>query len=312
MVQQKHFTYASVVSGVDVAGYMWEPEEMTPKLLLVISHGMSEGMTRYDEFANYMAARGVLVAGKDHLGHGKTARGADELGYFGRVKYDNIQNADFHKLVNLVRAMYPQVPLFVMGHSMGSFLVREYITEHGDNLDGVILSGAGDMSRFKVSMGRALVDMMSLFKGQRYRSKLVQKLIFGKFNSHISNPRTQLDWLTRDTAVVDEYMRQKDNGFIFTLNGFTHMLLNIIRVSQSQTFSKVPSDLPLLLVGGGEDPLGDWGRALPVLSKKYHAGGVKDVTVKLYPDARHEVVNELNKDQIDEDILSWMESRIHE
>lgn len=311
MVLQKHFSYASVVKDIDVAGYLWEPEEQTPRALLVISHGMTESMVRYDDFANYMANRGVLVAGKDHLGHGRTARSADELGYFGPIEYNNVQNADFHKLVNLVRAMHPGVPLFVMGHSMGSFLVREYITEHGEELSGAVLSGPGDMNRFTVSMGRALVDMMSLFKGKMYRSNLVQNIMFGKFNSHIPHHRTQFDWLTRDDAVVDEYLKHKENGFVFTLNGFAHMLLNVARVSQPQAFSEVPSTLPLLLVGGGQDPVGDWGKALPSLGAKYRKGGVEDVTVKLYKDDRHEVISELDKDVVDADILAWMESHLN-
>lgn len=311
MVQQKHFTYASTVRGIDVTGYTWEPEQESPRAVLVISHGMSENMARYDDFANFMAQQGIFVAGKDHLGHGATAQSSEGLGYFGPVEYDNIQNADFHKLVHLVRAMHPKTPLFILGHSMGSFLVREYITEHGEDLNGAIVCGSGDMNNISVSFGRMLVDFMSLFKGQTFRSRFVQKMMFGKFNSHIPNPRTPMDWLTRDTHVVDEYMRQRDNGFIFTLNGFMHMLLNISRVSQKQTFEKTPESLPILLIGGGEDPLGDWGRALPKLGKKYRAAGVGDVEVKLYPNDRHEVLNELDRDQVYADILEWMDLHLH-
>lgn len=306
MIAQKHFSYDSVVHGVEVAGYLWEPETAEPKALLIIAHGMTESMARYDDFAQYMATRGILVAGKDHLGHGRTVENEEQFGYFGPVEYDNSQNADFQKLVDRMRERYPRTPLFVMGHSMGSFLMREYITKQGENIDGVILSGPGDINRVVVSFGRMLVDLMSLFRGQRYRSPLVNKIMFGAFDSRIHPLRTPFDWLTRDTEVVDEYLRHKENGFVFTLNGFTHFLLNIARVSQPAAFKATPKSLPILLVGGGEDPVGDWGKALPNLAKKYRAAGVRDVQMNLYKDDRHEVINELDKAQVDDDIYTWM------
>lgn len=312
MITQKHFTYDSVVHGVEVAGYLWEPETDTPQALLIIAHGMTESMARYDDFAKNMAQRGILVAGKDHLGHGRSVKNEDELGYFGPVEYDNIQNADFQKLVDLMRERYPQTPLFVLGHSMGSFLMREYITKQGENIDGVILSGPGDINRLLVSFGRVLVDLFSLFRGQHYRSPFVYKLMFGAFNSRIPSPRTPFDWLTRDPDVVDGYCNHKENGFVFTLNGFTHFMLNIARVSQPQAFKSTPKTLPILLIGGGQDPVGDWGKALPSLAKKYRNAGVRDVEMKLYQDDRHEVINELNKAQVDDDIYAWISRHIHE
>ena len=311
MIERKRFSYDSVAQGIEVAGYLWLPEEY-PKALLVIAHGMTESMVRYDDFAQTMAEKGLLVAGKDHLGHGETAPSQEDLGYFGRVSYENKQNADLQKLINIVSEQYPHVPLFVMGHSMGSFLVREYITEHGDDIAGAILSGPGDMNRFTVSCARILVDMMSLFKGQKFRSKFIQKLMFGAFNSRIKQPRTSFDWLTRDEAVVDEYLKHKENGFIFTLNGFTHLLINIARVSQPSAFSDTPADLPILLVGGAEDPVGDWGKALPSLAEKYCKAGVRDVEMRLYPEDRHEVVNELNKAEVDAEIFAWIEAHLPE
>lgn len=310
MAYQRQFTYRSVVKGIDVAGYMWGPEEDEPRAIVVLVHGMTESMARYDAFARVLADRGFLVVGKDHLGHGKTAPNDEALGYFGPMTYENLQNADLKTLIDLTREQYPDLSLFIFGHSMGSFLTREFITEHGDDLAGVILSGPGDSPALIVSFARFLVDFLTLIFGPNHRSNLIQKMMFGQYNSRISPRRTAFDWLTRDDAIVDEYVAHKENGFVFTLNGFAHMLTNVARVTQKSAFSAPPSDLPLLIVGGSQDPVGEWGKAVPALSRKYQDAGLRDVSYKLYEGARHEVINELNRDEVIADILAWIEERI--
>lgn len=312
MVSLKHFTFPSVVKDVEVMGYLWEPETRPPKALICISHGMTESMIRYDSFATTMAGRGYVVCGKDHLGHGKTAQSPQELGYFGPLSAHNLQNQDFHTLVEHMHERYPGIPLFLMGHSMGSFLTRQYIVDYPQGFDGVILSGPGDMAPLVVSFGRALVDILTLVHGKTYRSHFVQNLMFGRYNSHIKPCRTNFDWLTRDDAVVDEYVRCKENGFVFTLNGFAHLLANIAWVSQKDAFTNAPQNIPILLIGGSEDPVGEWGKALPRLQKKYRLAGVKDVEMHLFEGDRHEVINELNRDVVIDDILAWLEKHTNE
>ncbi|MBK5211328.1 MAG: alpha/beta hydrolase [Coriobacteriia bacterium] len=309
----ENYYYPSVVRNVSVAGYVWGlDEERKPAAIVQISHGMAEHMARYDGFARFLNRHGILVVGKDHVGHGLTAPELADCGYFGPINYQNILIADMHTQQKEMQARYPGVPYFLFGHSMGSFLVREYITIYGKELSGAVICGSGDTSKVAISGARALVDILALVRGQRYRSSFINNLMFGSFNKRIENPRTKFDWLSRDEKIVDAYIADEKCGFLFTLNGFAHMLLNIARVSLPQAFDETPKSLPLLLISGGQDPTGDYGRALDSLMKKYKRAGLADVEGKLYPEDRHELLNELNAEVVMSDIVSWIERHCDE
>lgn len=305
------FTFDSVVKDQTITAYLWTPPlGIEPRGVFFIAHGMNEYMGRYDEFATFLAQHGLIVVGKDHLGHGRSISDVRDLGYFGPASTDNPQLEDMHTLALRMRDEFPELPLFMMGHSMGSFLLREYITLYGLELDGAIIMSSGYMNGFEVSMARALVDLLTLVRGERYRSKFITKLMFGTYLKRIDNPRSPHDWLTHDTAVVDAYSKDPGTQFTFTLNGYKWLLTNIAHVTVAQAFTEVPARLPLLLISGSQDPLGHYGRDLGLLAERYRRGGSRDVATLAYADDRHEVLNELNRAVVYDDILGWVEGRL--
>jgi len=307
MSRFENYHYPSVVKGVSVAGYVWNLDgEHKPAAIVQISHGMAEHMARYDGFACFLNHYGILVVGKDHVGHGLTAPELADCGYLGPINYRGPLIEDMHTQQKEMQARYPGVPYFLFGHSMGSFLVREYITLYGKELSGAVICGSGDMNKVAISGARAFVDILALLRGQHQRSSFINNLMFGSFNKRIENPRTNFDWLSHDEKIVDAYMADEKCGFLFTLNGFAHLLLNIARVSLPQTFEETPKGLPILIISGGQDPTGDYGRALHSLVKKYKRAGLADVEGKLYPEDRHELLNELDAKIVMSDIASWI------
>lgn len=307
------YTYPSIVDKKDVYAYTWLPEGESPlRGVIQISHGMAEHMGRYSWSAQALANHGFVVVGKDHLGHGKTAGDPSEYGYFGKIKNQDLQIADMRTQHLLTKEEYPALPYFILGHSMGSFLTREYITKYGEELDGVILSGTADINPVVLSFARAIVDIMTMFFGQRYRSKLVTNMMFGSYNKRIKNPISTYSWLTQDDASVNEYYEDPACGYCFTLNGFAHMFANMARVTLPDAIDKIPKNLPILAISGDQDPVGGWGKNVAALIQKYQKAQIVDVTLILYPEARHEILNELDKEKVIDDITKWIEARLPE
>lgn len=307
------FTYPSIVEKRDVHAAKWLPEGgVEPRGIIQISHGMAEHIGRYRWSAQALANEGFIVVAKDHLGHGKTASGPEEYGYFGPLKSQDLQIADMRTQYCMTEEEYPNLPYFLLGHSMGSFLSREYITMYGDELDGVILSGAGDPRPLTISFARAIVDIMTMFFGQKYRSKLVTSMMFGSFNKRIVTPLSTYSWLTRDDDSVDEYYKDPACGYCFTLNGFAHMFANMARVSMPEAIGKIPKSLPVLFISGQQDPVGGWGKGVTRLVNKFRDAQISDVTQILFPNSRHEVLNELDKEEVVTQVTSWIKARLPE
>lgn len=304
-------TYPSIVDKIEVAAYKWLPDSaVEPRAIIQITHGMAEHMGRYAWSAQALADKGFVVVGKDHLGHGKTAKSPSEYGYFGPFKGQDLQIADMRTQYELTKNEYPDLPYFLLGHSMGSFLTREYITLYGDELDGVILSGTGDPNPLSLSFARAITDILTMFAGQRKRSKFLTNMLFGSYNKRIPNPLSSYSWLTRDDESVEEYYDDPACGYCFTHNGFAHMFANMSRISMPDSMARIPKQLPILLVSGQQDPVGEWGVGVKRLVRKYRNAGIEDVSEFLYPHDRHEVLNELDKEQVVSDIASWIFTRL--
>lgn len=286
---------------------MWEPQEI--KAILQISHGMVEYVERYEAFARYLTQRGFLVVGNDHLGHGETAGCAEDLGYFCEEKSAAVVE-DLHNVTLEMKKRYPDKPYFLFGHSMGSFMLRRYLMNYSHELTGAILAGTGRQKPLILATAKLINGLVGLFKGERHRSKLMANLAFGTYNKRIPNRRSDNDWLTRDEKIVDLYNAHKHCIFIFTVNGNKTLFDALTYIQKKENIAKLPKDLPIFMVAGAEDPVGEYGKGVMDVYKSYRKHGMQDITLKLYENDRHEILNELDRDIVYEDIAKWLESKM--
>ncbi len=304
--EKKDILFDSADGTTSVAGYFYTTPGARPHCVVQISHGMREYIARYETTAAWFAPRGVVVCGNDHLGHGSTAKAEADLGYFSGEGGRNYLLADMKTMNELAHRQYPGLPVVLLGHSMGSFFAREYATQHADTIDGLILSGTSGQNKL-VDVGIALVNFIGLFKGQRARSKLIDNMAAGGYMKRIPNPATPHDWISRDTAVVEKYANDPKCTTGFTLNGYKEMFKTLKAVSSPAWAGKMPKDLPVMIMSGADDPVGAYGEGTAQVKGWLEEAGVETLVYKLYPGARHEMLNEVNKEEVYEDILGFIE-----
>lgn len=305
---KREFTFLSRDSVTQIHAIEWKPDGEV-KAVLQMCHGMVEYIDRYDGFATFLTEHGYYVVGHDHLGHGASVRGEEFHGYFHENKGNEYVIGDIHKLRVMTQKKYPDVPYFVMGHSMGSFLIRQYMELYGQNLAGVIVMGTGSQPAVVLGAGRMLCRIIALFKGWNYRSSLIDNMAFGSYNKKFEPARTDKDWLTKDEQIVDAYRAHPWCTFRFTVNAYYHMFRGIQFLQKKKNIERIPKDLPLLLVAGADDPVGNFGKSVKNVSEIYKNFGIKDVELKLYETDRHEILNELDRETVYEDLLNWMERK---
>jgi len=284
-----------------------------PKAVLQINHGMAEYIDRYDAFARAVAEQGLLVVGMDFLGHGDSAPLPEELGYTGVALPDdrNVFLEDLHTLRKTTQAANPGVPYFMFGHSMGSFLLRAYLGRYGAVLAGAVISGTGVMAQPMVVVAKGLLACIGLTHRPDYRSPFFTAMSIGAYNKPFekAGARTPCDWLSRDDEQVDKYVADPRCGFMFSLAA-DRLLIDAIELANHPiTYAHTPRDLPLLLISGGDDPVGNAGVGPTQVANGYGAL-LKDVTLKLYPHGRHEMLNEINRDEVTADVIGWLLRRI--
>ena len=286
--------------------------EGRPRAVLQMTHGMVEYIGRYEQLACWLADRGVAAVGHDHLGHGGSVVSREEYGYFGRPDGNRLLLDDIHRVTRWAKAL-PELeglPWFLLGHSMGSFYARQYLCEYGGELQGAILMGTGWQPRAAARAGRALCHLLAAFHGWRYRSKLVDSMAFGSYNRSFRPARTSKDWLNRDEKEVDRYLSEERCSFRFTLNGYDSLFTALERLCDKKLLARAPKDLPVLFLSGDDDPVGDRGRGVQKAAQSLRDAGMRRVEVKLYPGARHELLVELNRQEVFADIGSFIQNHI--
>ncbi len=311
MIIKNEFTFPSRNETDKIHAYSWAPKDGNIRGIFQIIHGMQEYVERYEEFAIFLAKNGFLVVGEDHLGHGRTAATDKDLGYFTPHAADTILVRDSHRLKKIIEEKHPGVPYFIMGHSMGSFILRKYLAMYGKGISGAIIAGTGCEPAFLTGSAIFLTRMLKLFRGDRYHSRFITKLAFGTYLKKIPNPKTASDWLTRDDEVVKKYRRDKFCTFKFSVNGYRALFKLIRYVCNPGNLTKISKDMPILVTSGMEDPVGNYGKDPVKVYEQYKNLGIKDVTLKLYKDCRHEIISELNKEEIHIDILNWVNAHIN-
>ena len=287
---------------------VWSDETKNPIGILQIIHGMAEYIDRYDDFARFMVGKGFVVVGDDHLGHGDSVGENGTYGYFCKKDPATVLVRDEHRLKKLMEAKYPGVPYYILGHSMGSFIARNYLNRYGSGIQGMIVMGTGNQSKALLGASKVLVGLTGFFCGEKHVAKFINKLAFGTFNRAIEDVKTNVDWLTKDEAIVDKYIADERCGFAFTVNGFRGLFELIYRLQKPKNLVTIPKKIPVFFVSGEEDPVGDYGEGVIGAKNDLVRAGLENVSMKLYPGDRHEILNETDKDIVYQDIYEWLES----
>lgn len=305
---KQEFYYPSKDGRTKIHAIEWIPEgEVTA--VLQICHGMVEYIDRYDEFARFLNENGYYVVGHDHLGHGQSVVSEDNLGFFHESKGNACVIGDIHYLRKFIQKKYPDVPYFMLGHSMGSFLLRQYIGLYGNGIAGAIVMGTGSKSDFILAVGKLVCRISAFVKGWEYRSNLVNSMAFGGFNKKFAHETTGSNWLSRNPVNAQNYAKDPLCNFVFTVNAYYQMFCGIQAVNRQERNEKVPKTLPIFFVAGKEDPVGNFGKSVENIYKNYKSCGIQDVSIKLYEKDRHEILNEVDRRIVFEDLLRWMEKR---
>ncbi|MFV0258729.1 MAG: lysophospholipase [Acidimicrobiales bacterium] len=298
--------------GARIHAVRWLPDAGTPvRGVVQIAHGMAEHVQRYERFGAALTGAGYAVYANDHRGHGRTGELSGTRGYFADGAGFDWVVKDMAELTALVRNEQPGTPVVLFGHSMGSFLSRAYVLRYGDDLAGLILSGTGGPGGRLSKLGLWLAQAEARIRGRRHQSKLLTRMTFGSFNKEFKPNRTDFDWLSRDDAEVDAYAEDPWCGEIFTAGFFTDLFRASGAINDDDVVVSVPKDLPILVVSGDMDPVGgELGEGVIDVAEQYKRLGVADVTVELYPGARHELLNETNRDEVTNDILTWLNNHL--
>ncbi len=306
---KREFYYPSKDRLTQIHAIEWIPETEV-RGILQIAHGMVEFIDRYDRFANFMASQGFYVVGNDHLGHGKSVRDEAQYGYFAKHDGNFCVLGDMQQLREDSRKKYPGVPYFLLGHSMGSFLARQFIEKFGEGLSGAIIMGTGYQPVATLDLGIALTSVFQQARGGHYRSTTINNMALGSYNASFEPARTKNDWLTKDEAIVDAYEANPLNQFVFTVNGYYNLFRGMRYAQRQVNLDKIPKTLPILVVSGQNDPVGNFGKGPETVAQSYRQTGIRDVTLKLFPDDRHEILNEFDKEAVDRFLLNWIEERM--
>lgn len=311
MGNQQEFTFPSADGVHNVHAVIW-PANDKPRAVLQIIHGISEYIERYQDFAQFLNAHNITVVGHDHLGHGHTAQNRREYGCFPEQNGWQTVNQDVRTMREWTGKRFPELPYYLLGHSMGSFQARTYLINWPGTVDGCILSGTGQEKAPLISTGKLLSSLLCKFKGPDHVSKLVTAMSLGSYNKQCKPHRTSADWISRDQEVVDRYVADPLCQFVPTVGMFHAMMEGLQRIGDPNQLSHMSPSLPVALFSGGADPVGGMGSGVKRVYQLFKHAGCQDITIKLYPGARHEILNEINRQEVYQDMLRWLDDHIQQ
>lgn len=306
---EKHFTFRAKDQR-KIFVYQWSRENEIVKGIVQISHGMAETASRYKNFAEELTKNGFIVYTNDHRGHGKSADNIKNQGYLGEEAGFNLLINDIAQLTDQIKKDYPNYPIFLFSHSMGSFAAQKYIMDYPDKINGLILSGSNGEQGFILKVGKLLSKIEMILRGRKAKSKLMNKLTFNRYNKNFQPQTTGVEWLTRDKKEQKNYLNNPYCGSIFPASFYYDFFSLLQYIEDEQNFNQIPKDLPVFILSGDHDPVGDFGQGAVKLKNRYENQRVKDVEMKLYKDARHELLNETNREEVILDIIRWLENRL--
>jgi len=303
-MKSESFTFKTS-DGTNIFTYKWMPEEASSiRGIVQIAHGMAEHAGRYERFAEVLTKAEYAVYANDHRGHGKTAGSQEEIGYFADENGWGKAVEDMHTLTGIVKKENPNKPLFLFGHSMGSFLSRHYSMLYANELSGLILSGTGGDPGVIGKIGLFIAKVNAKFYGKKAKSEIMNKLSFSSFNGAFKPNRTDYDWLSRDSAEVDKYIKDPWCGAVFTAGFFCDMLEGIGYINKKENIAKIPENLPIYIFSGTKDPVGANTKGVIRVYKAFKKADIIDLEIKFYEDGRHEMLNEINRDEVFRDVIT--------
>ena len=286
----------------------WTPEQ-PPKAVIQLVHGIAERITRYDRFANYLNDLGFVVVGEDHMGHGDSIGEDGIRGYFHGGWFNGVQ--DTYQLLEDTKKEYPDLPYMLFGHSMGSFMVRTILAKYPESgISAAIICGTGWQPTFALPALIKVLEAVCKKNGEETPNQKIHDLVFGGYNKRVENPRTPQDWLTRDEQIVDRYIADPLCGFVASCGLMRDMIMGIRYVQTPANLANMKKYLPVLFIAGDADPVGPYGKGVEKAAKAFRKSGMVNVTVKLYPEARHEILNEINYREVFEDIREWLDKTV--
>jgi len=306
---KKDVSFLSADGKTKIHTVMWLPDDSTPVAVIQLIHGMLEYIDRYEEFAQYMTENGFAVVGHDHLGHGDSVNSPDAYGYIADCADPaNILVRDIHHVRCAAMKHFPKLPYFILGHSMGSYLLRMYLSQHGEGLDGAIIMGTGQQPDFMTNFGLSLIKLKSKIKGDRTAAPEIRDLSYNayykKFDLFGENPENS--WLSKNVDDVISYYKDPKCTFIFSYNAYKALLSAVKYDNQPKNIDRIPKNLPLLLISGSDDPVGDCGKAVKAVYSRYVKAGITDITCNLIEGDRHEILREPDRADTFEYILDWI------
>lgn len=299
----KTYTFPSCAGIGDIHAKCLCPQNGNVKAVVQISHGMAEHVARYLRFAEYLCENGFAVVLHDHIGHGESVSAPELLGYFGKHGEQSFTE-DMKTVTDWAKKEYPSLPLFLLGHGMGSLIARNYTAQYGNLLAGAVYSGTSG-SNPALGFGLLLCNVLIKCKGEKYRSKLLDKIAFGAYNKK-TEKRTPCDWASRDEQEVDKFIADPLCGYMYTVSGMKALFLTVREISKDGWYAALPQNLPVLLISGAMDPIGNYGRGVREVYRRLKETGHRNVQMKLYDGARHEILNETNRKEVYADILNFL------
>jgi alpha-beta hydrolase superfamily lysophospholipase len=287
----------------------WQPAAKTKiKGVIHISHGMAEHSARYTATAHALNKKGFLVYAHDHRGHGHSASGI--LGHYADSNGWKKVVGDFSTVQKHIITAHPELPKFLLGHSMGSFITMAYLRQPVSHLNGVIISGSNFDHPAKYKALKPVIRAEVMRQGATGRSPILEFLTFGSFNKPFDPPRTKFDWLSKDASEVDKYVNDPLSGFFCTNKLWEDLVQGLISISTKASFDAIEHKLPIYFFAGDHDPVGQYGKGVAMLAQRFIASAHQDVSLKLYPGGRHEMLNETNASEVINDIVAWLKHRI--
>jgi len=314
IIIRKEFTFPSVSGGAEIYGCVWLSDGTKQyKGIVHLVHGMAEHILRYQQFAIFLAQQGFLVCGNDHLGHGRSIAEPEDFGFFGKEEENyGFLIGDMRYLMNFIKKHFgANLPYFIIGHSMGSFLAREFTTLYGNELTGSVFLGT--------SGGNPFLDTAILLskkginrKGPKQKAYSVNRLAFGGLNVRFTPSRTAFDWISSLPESVNQFITDPLCGFVITYAGYHDLFCLLKRISSKEWADRLPKDLPMLLISGADDPIGDYGKGVEHVYVWMQEAGCTNTSIKLYPDARHELLHEACSRKVERFLLRWLHEILEE
>ncbi len=291
--------------------YKWPSNKNIPlKGIVQISHGVGEHAGRYQSFAKKLQKEGYEVYANDHRIHGKSAKSDAFLGFYDGDDYFSDAIDDMRQLAKIIKKEHPKKKIILFGHSMGSLLSREYVTKYGEDLEALILSGTASFMKGLGSIGLFSAKILGKLNGKHRSNELLKNLFFTQFNKKFKPNRTNVDWISSDEDQVDLFELDPLRIEDFSLSVFLDILKGSKKINQVSTFENTPKKLPIFIFSGDNDPVGEMGKGVKKVSKGYKNAGIKNLTLKLYKGGRHEMLNEVNRKEVEQDVINWLNDSV--